>query len=54
MDGLQLGVGPDVVVDGYLLSLWYYGRSVMYVVNGRVWGRARFDSPPQRVRRAQP
>jgi tellurite methyltransferase len=52
MHGLQLGVGPDAVVDGYLLSLWYYGRSVMYVVNGRVWGRARYDSPPMRVRRA--
>lgn len=52
MDGLQFGVGPDAVVDGYLLSLWYYGRSVMYVVNGRVWGRARLDSPPLRIRRA--
>ncbi len=52
MNGLQLGVGPEAVVDGYLLSLWYYGRSLVYVVNGRVWGRARLDSPPVRVRRA--
>lgn len=50
MDGVQVGVGPDRVVDGYLLSLWYYGRSVFYVVNDRVWGRARYDSPPVRVR----
>ena len=52
MRGVQLGVGPDAVVDGYLLSLWYYGRSVMYVINDRVWGRARYDSAPMRVRRA--
>jgi tellurite methyltransferase len=50
MEGVQIGVGPDSVVDGYLLSLWYYGRSVMYVVNGRVWGRARYDTAPGRVR----
>ncbi len=50
MDGLQVGVGPDRAVDGYVLSLWYYGRSVMYVVNGRVWGRARYDSAPVRLR----
>lgn len=52
MDGVQVGVGPDRVVDGYLLSLWYYGRSVMYVINGRVWGRAHYESEPQRVRPA--
>jgi len=52
--GVQLGVGPEGVVDGYLLSLWYYGRSVMYVVNGKVWGRARYDSPPMRLRPAPP
>jgi tellurite methyltransferase len=50
MDGWQVGVGPDHVVDGYLLSLWYYGRSVFHVVNGRVWGKARYDSAPVRVR----
>jgi tellurite methyltransferase len=49
MDGIQVGVGPDRAVDGYDLSLWYYGRSVMYVINGRVWGRARYDSAPVRV-----
>lgn len=52
MGGIQIGVGPEAMVDGYLLSLWYYGRSVMYVVNGRVWGRARYDSAPMRVRAA--
>ena len=52
MDGVQIGVGPDRVVDGYLLSLWYYGQSVFYVVNDRVWGRARYDSAPVRVRPA--
>ena len=50
MEGWQVGVGPDRAVDGYLLSLWYYGRSVFYVVNGTVWGKARYDSPPMRVR----
>ena len=54
MDGVQVGVGPDRVVDGYLLSLWYYGRSVMYVVNGTVWGRAEYHSAPVRVRVAGP
>ena len=41
-------------MDGYLLSLWYYGRSVFYVVNGRVWGKARYDSAPIRVRPGAP
>src|SRR5437763_1542291 len=54
MDGVQVGVGPDRAVDGYLLSLWYYGRSVFYVVNGRVWGKARYDSAPIRVRPGAP
>ncbi len=50
MDGIQLGVGPQSTVDGYELSLWYDGRAVMYVVNGRVWGRALYRSDPIRVR----
>jgi tellurite methyltransferase len=50
MDGVQVGVGSERAVDGYLLSLWYYGRSVMYVINGRVWGRAHYQSQPIRVR----
>jgi tellurite methyltransferase len=50
MDGAQLGVGTDLVVNGYNLSLWYYGRAAIYVVNGRVWGRALYDSAPVRVR----
>ena len=50
MDGVQVGVGSERAVDGYLLSLWYYGRSVMYVINGRVWGRAHYESRPMRVR----
>ena len=28
----------------------YYGRAVIYVVNGRVWGRALSDSTPVRIR----
>lgn len=50
MNGVQLGVGPGFTVDGYNLSLWYYGRVVVYVVNGKVWGRAIYDSEPVRVR----
>ncbi len=49
MDGVQLGVGPAATVEGYSLSLWYYGRSVFHVVNGRVWGRSLYDSEPVRV-----
>ncbi len=49
MDGVQLGVGPNTTVDGYHLSLWYYGSSVIYVVNDRVWGRALYNSVPIRV-----
>lgn len=49
MEGVQLGVGPQSTVDGYRLELWYYGRVVMYVVNGKVWGRALYDSEPRRV-----
>jgi tellurite methyltransferase len=49
MRGAQLGVGPLLTVDGYNLSLWYYGRAVLYVVNGKVWGRALYDSTPVRV-----
>jgi tellurite methyltransferase len=49
MDGVQLGVGPQSTVDGYSLELWYYGRAVFHVVNGRVWGRSLYDSEPSRV-----
>ena len=49
IDGPQLGVGPGFSVDGYHLDLWYYGRAVMYVVNGRVWGRSIYTSAPTRV-----
>ncbi|MBZ4422781.1 methyltransferase domain-containing protein [Myxococcus sp. RHSTA-1-4] len=51
MEGVQLGVGPtdSLTVDGYRLSLWYYGRAVLYVINGRVWGRALHDSLPVRM-----
>jgi tellurite methyltransferase len=49
MQGLQIGVGAESTVDGYDLSLWYYGRSVAYVINGRVWGRALYNSTPVRV-----
>jgi tellurite methyltransferase len=49
MPGVQFGVAEDAVVDGYTLQLWFYGRAVMYVINGRVWGRALYESEPQRV-----
>lgn len=49
MRGIQLGVGPQSTVDGYHLSLWFYGRAVVYVINGRVWGRALFQSDPIRI-----
>ncbi len=49
MDGVQLGVGPQCTVDGYHLSLWYYGCTVLYVINDRVWGRAIYNTPPIRV-----
>lgn len=51
--GIQLGVGPQSTVDGYNLSLWYYGRAVFYVINGRVWGRALCTSKPVRIRYQQ-
>jgi tellurite methyltransferase len=54
MPGTQLGVAADGVVDGYTLELWFYGHAVMYVVNGRVWGRALYESTPQRVSYLQP
>ena len=54
MDGPQLGVGPGFSVDGYHLDLWYYGRAVMHVVNGRVWGRSLYASAPARVRWSRP
>lgn len=47
--GVQLGVGPEATVDGYELSLWYYGRAVFHVINGRVWGRSLYESAPTRV-----
>jgi tellurite methyltransferase len=50
MEGVQLGVGPQLTTHGYTLSLWYYGRAVIYVVNGKVWGRALSTSVPVRVR----
>jgi tellurite methyltransferase len=49
MHGAQLGVGPTFTMDGYHLSLWYYGRAIIYVVNGTVWGRALATSAPVRV-----
>lgn len=49
MDGIQMGVGPQSIVDGYTLDLWYYGHSLIYVINGRVWGRALLNSPPVRI-----
>jgi tellurite methyltransferase len=49
MPGVQFGVAEDAVVDGYMLELWFYGRAVMYVINGRVWGRALYESEPERV-----
>jgi tellurite methyltransferase len=50
MDGVQLGVGPQLTTEGCILSLWYYGGAIIYVVNGKVWGRALATSAPVRVR----
>lgn len=48
LDGLQMGaVSP--IVNGYNLSLWFYGKTVIYVANGQVWGRALYSSQPVRV-----
>lgn len=50
MPGPQLGVGSTpATVDGYDLALWFYGNVVLYVINGRVWGRALYTSTPMRV-----
>jgi tellurite methyltransferase len=49
MPGTQIGVADDGVVDTYELALWYYGLAVLYVVNGRIWGRALYESAPVRV-----
>jgi tellurite methyltransferase len=49
MDGVQIGVATSLV-EGYHLHLWYYGMTVFYVINGEVWGRAIFTTPPVRVR----
>lgn len=50
MPGPQLGVGSTPgTVDGYELALWFYGNAVLYVINGRVWGRALYTSRPMRV-----
>jgi tellurite methyltransferase len=49
LDGVQIGAS-NAVVDGYSLGLWYYGRTVIYVIDGHVWGRALFSTPPVRVR----
>lgn len=49
MDGLQIGVS-SATVEGYNLNLWFYGRVVIYVINGEVWGRALYTTTPVRVR----
>jgi tellurite methyltransferase len=49
MPGTQIGVADDGVVDTYELALWYYGLAVLYVVNGRIWGRALYESAPVRI-----
>jgi tellurite methyltransferase len=49
MPGTQMGVANEGVVHTYELELWYYGMAVMYVINGRVWGRAIYESEPVRV-----
>jgi tellurite methyltransferase len=49
MQGLQIGVAT-AVVNGYELRLWYYGTAVIYVINGEVWGRALYETPPTRLR----
>jgi tellurite methyltransferase len=46
--GVQLGVS-NITADGYCLSLWFYGTTVMYVIKDRVWGRALYSQRPVRV-----
>ena len=47
-DGLQFGAA-SVTVDCYELRLLYYGRTVLYLVNNQVWGKAIYSSHPTRV-----
>ncbi len=47
-DGIQFGM-TAASVEGYYLSLWFYGRTVFYVLNDAVWGRSLFETDPVRV-----
>jgi tellurite methyltransferase len=49
MEGVQVGVAADATVNGYHLNLYFYGATVIYVVNGKVWGRALYTTPMIRV-----
>lgn len=40
--------GPQIGNDtGYQLELWCYGRQVFYIVNGKIEGRALYQSVPR-------
>jgi tellurite methyltransferase len=53
LDGLQIGAVTSAV-EGYHLSLWFYGKAVFYLINREVWGRSLFTSDPVRLRFAGP
>jgi len=53
LDGLQVGA-VTATVEGYGLSLWFYGKTVFYLINRTVWGRSLFTSDPVRLRFSMP
>lgn len=49
MDGLQIGVGAASTMQNYDLQLWWYGKTLFYIIKGAVWGRSLFSTEPVRV-----
>lgn len=58
MEGVQFGIsrGSNLDIESgsatteeYHLELWYYGKYVLYVVNGEVAGRALYSTEPIRL-----
>lgn len=39
-EGIQFGIGSNIVSHGYNTALWFYGLSWIYVINKVVWGKA--------------
>jgi tellurite methyltransferase len=46
--GIQMGQ-TTLTTQGYNLELWYYGKYVVYVVNGEVSGRALYATRPLKM-----